>query len=52
MKALIYDGPGKVSYREHPMPELRADTDIVMRIAQSTICGTDAHIVAGGVPTT
>ncbi|MEW2504181.1 alcohol dehydrogenase catalytic domain-containing protein [Amycolatopsis sp. NPDC047767] len=51
MKALVYDGPGKIEYREHPMPVLQADTDIVMRVSQSTICGTDAHIIKGGVPT-
>ena len=52
MKALIYDGPGKIGYREHPDPQLKADTDIVMKISESTICGTDAHIIKGGVPTT
>ncbi|WIV52914.1 alcohol dehydrogenase catalytic domain-containing protein [Amycolatopsis nalaikhensis] len=51
MKALVYDGPGNIEYREHPMPTLHDDTDIVMRIAQSTICGTDAHIIKCGVPT-
>ncbi len=51
MKALVYDGPGKIEYREHPMPTLQADTDIVMRISHSTICGTDAHIIKGGVRT-
>jgi alcohol dehydrogenase len=51
MKALVYDGPGKIEYRDHPMPSLQADTDIVMRISHSTICGTDAHIIKGGVPT-
>jgi len=51
MKALVYDGPGQIAYRDHPMPALRADTDIIMRISHSTICGTDAHIIKGGVPT-
>jgi threonine dehydrogenase-like Zn-dependent dehydrogenase len=51
MKALVYDGPGKIEFREHPTPKLQADTDIVMRISRSTICGTDAHIIKGGVPT-
>jgi alcohol dehydrogenase len=51
MKALVYDGPGKYEYREHPDPTLQADTDILMRITRSTICGTDSHIIKGGVPT-
>jgi hypothetical protein len=36
MKALVYDGPGKIEYRDHPMPTLQADTDIVMKISEST----------------
>jgi alcohol dehydrogenase len=51
MKALVYDGPGKIEYREHPMPVLQADTDILMKVSESTICGTDLHIIKGGVPT-
>ena len=51
MKALVYDGPGKIQYREHPMPVLQADTDILMKVSESTICGTDLHIIKGGVPT-
>ena len=51
MKALVYDGPGKIEYRDHPMPTLQADTDIIMKISESTICGTDLHIIKGGVPT-
>ena len=51
MKALVYDGPGKIEYREHPTPTLQADTDILMRISHTTICGTDLHIIKGGVPT-
>jgi threonine dehydrogenase-like Zn-dependent dehydrogenase len=50
MKALVYDGPGKIEYRDHPMPALQADTDIIMKISESTICGTDLHIIKGGVP--
>jgi alcohol dehydrogenase len=51
VKALVYDGPGKIEYREHPTPTLQADTDILMRISHTTICGTDLHIIKGGVPT-
>ena len=51
MKALVYDGPGRIAYREHPTPTLDADTDIIMKISHSTICGTDLHIIKGGVPT-
>ncbi|MFD4507066.1 alcohol dehydrogenase catalytic domain-containing protein [Streptomyces sp. NPDC058457] len=51
MKALVYDGPGKIEYRDHPMPTLTENTDLLMRVTHTTICGTDSHIIKGGVPT-
>lgn len=51
MKALVYDGPGRIEYREHPDPKIEVDTDILVKISHTTICGTDAHILKGGVPT-
>lgn len=51
MKALVYDGPGEIDYRDHPDPQIQDDTDIIMRVAHTTICGTDSHIIKGGVPT-
>lgn len=51
MKALVYHGPGKKSLDEHPMPELGAPTDAIVRMTRTTICGTDLHILKGDVPT-
>jgi alcohol dehydrogenase len=52
MKALVYDGPGKIDWRDHPDPVLQRDTDILMRVTKTTICGSDTHIIKGGVPDT
>jgi alcohol dehydrogenase len=51
MKALIYQGPGKKVLEERPIPEIQAPTDAIVRIAKTTICGTDLHILKGDVPT-
>jgi alcohol dehydrogenase len=51
MKALVYDGPGQIEYRDHPDPGLKDDGDILLRVTHTTICGTDSHIIKGGVPT-
>ncbi|MDF1704893.1 MAG: alcohol dehydrogenase catalytic domain-containing protein [Aeromicrobium sp.] len=51
MKALVYDGPGEIEWREHPDPKLQEDTDIILKVTSTTICGTDTHIIKGGVPT-
>lgn len=51
MKALVYEGPGKVTLADKPKPELHAPGDAVVRVTLTTICGTDLHIIKGDVPT-
>jgi alcohol dehydrogenase len=51
MKALVYQGPGKKALEERPIPEIKAPTDAIVRVAMTTICGTDLHILKGDVPT-
>ena len=51
MKALVYHGPGEKSWEEMPDPGLVADTDAIVRIDSTTICGTDLHVLKGDVPT-
>lgn len=51
MKALVYHGPGKRAWEETPKPVLKAETDAIVRITKTTICGTDLHIMKGDVPT-
>lgn len=50
MKALVYHGPGRKAWEEVPRPSLRADTDAIVRVDTTTICGTDLHILKGDVP--
>jgi alcohol dehydrogenase len=50
MKALVYHGPGKKSWEEKPKPVIIKQTDAVLRILKTTICGTDLHIMKGDVP--
>ena len=50
MKALIYQGPGKVEWTEAPDPKIEQPTDVVVRMVATTICGTDLHILKGDVP--
>jgi len=51
MKALVYDGPGKKSLEQRPVPKISAPTDAIVRVTKTTICGTDLHILKGDVPT-
>ncbi len=50
MRALVYHGPGRKAWEEVPKPEIVADTDAIVRVDTTTICGTDLHILKGDVP--
>jgi alcohol dehydrogenase len=50
MRALVYHGPGKKSWEEVADPVIIDDTDVVVRVEATTICGTDLHILKGDLP--
>jgi alcohol dehydrogenase len=50
MKALVYHGPDQKAWEDVPKPTLLADTDAIVRVDATTICGTDLHIMKGDVP--
>jgi alcohol dehydrogenase len=50
MKALVYRGPEKKQLEDMPKPLLCEATDAVVQMTQTTICGTDLHILKGGLP--
>ena len=50
MRALVYHGPGMKSWEDVPKPAILSDTDAIIRVDATTICGTDLHILKGDVP--
>jgi alcohol dehydrogenase len=50
MKALVYEGPGKKSWKDVPNPVIQQPTDVIVKMEATTICGTDLHILKGDVP--
>ena len=52
MKALVYEGPGALSWKDVPDPVITDDGDAIVRVDTTTICGTDLHILKGDVPET
>jgi alcohol dehydrogenase len=50
MKALVYHGPGQKAWEDVPKPQITADTDAIVRVDATTICGTDLHILKGDLP--
>jgi alcohol dehydrogenase len=51
MKALVYGGPGRKSLENRAKPEIKAPGDAIVKIVNTTICGTDLHILKGDVAT-
>jgi alcohol dehydrogenase len=50
MKALVYHGAGQKAWEDVPKPTITADTDAIVRVDATTICGTDLHILKGDLP--
>jgi alcohol dehydrogenase len=50
MKALVYHGPDRKTWEEVATPVVMDDTDAIVRVDTTTICGTDLHILKGDVP--
>jgi alcohol dehydrogenase len=50
MKALVYHGPGVKAWDDVDRPALIADSDAIVQVDATTICGTDLHILKGDVP--
>jgi alcohol dehydrogenase len=50
MHALVYHGPGQKAWETVPNPSLLCDSDAIVRVDATTICGSDLHILKGDVP--
>lgn len=50
MKALCYHGARDVRVETVPDPMLQANTDILLRVTATAICGSDLHLYRGKVP--
>jgi alcohol dehydrogenase len=51
MKALVYEGQGKIELKEVLIPTITKSTDALIKVLKTTICGTDLGILHGKVPT-
>ena len=49
MRAAVFDAPGRITLQERPMP-VCGPSDAIVRVAMTTICGTDVHILRGEYP--
>jgi threonine dehydrogenase-like Zn-dependent dehydrogenase len=49
MRAAVFEAPGRITLHERPIPEC-GPNDALVRVAMTTICGTDVHILRGEYP--
>ncbi len=50
MKAVVFDGPGKVEARDVAKPALDQTDAVLLKVTLSAICGTDLHSYHGFAP--
>jgi len=47
MKALVYYGPKDVKVSEMPDPKIEKQTDVIVKVTSTNICGSDLHMYEG-----
>ena len=50
MKAIVFHGVGDIRLDTVKEPKIKEDTDAIVRLTASAICGTDLHLVRGTLP--
>src|SRR3954451_24283709 len=50
MKAAVIHGPGKVTCDIVDDPRIKDETDIILKVTATAICGSDLHIYNGLIP--
>ncbi|MFI9025197.1 alcohol dehydrogenase catalytic domain-containing protein [Streptomyces sp. NPDC053560] len=50
MKAYVFHAPDQSSWEDVKEPVIQDAADVIVRVSAATICGTDLHILKGGVP--
>ncbi|OAA54415.1 Alcohol dehydrogenase superfamily, zinc-type [Cordyceps fumosorosea ARSEF 2679] len=50
MKAVVFDGPRKVSIQDRPVPRVRDDRDIIIKVQATALCGSELHVYRGHQP--
>jgi 2-desacetyl-2-hydroxyethyl bacteriochlorophyllide A dehydrogenase len=50
MQAVLFKQEGVVAVEEVPKPEIQSPGDVLLRVDQTMICGTDLHFVHGAIP--
>ena len=47
MKAIVFKEPLKVELEERPKPELKDSTDVIVKVRDTALCGSELHVFRG-----
>jgi threonine dehydrogenase-like Zn-dependent dehydrogenase len=47
MKAVVFDGPHKVSIQDRPVPTIQDEKDIIVAVIYTALCGSELHVYRG-----
>ncbi|HXF38023.1 MAG TPA: alcohol dehydrogenase catalytic domain-containing protein [Actinomycetota bacterium] len=50
MRAVVFEGVGRVAVRDVPEPRILAPGDALVRVIRASICGSDLHFLRGRAP--
>jgi len=45
MLAAVFEGEGKLALKEIPVPQIKAEDEVLLEVEAASICGTDVHIL-------
>ncbi|KAF4996694.1 hypothetical protein FGRMN_4352 [Fusarium graminum] len=51
MKAVVFDGPYKISVQERPVPQIQNPEDVIVKVNMTALCGSELHLFRGVEPT-
>ncbi|KAG5968647.1 hypothetical protein E4U57_005176 [Claviceps arundinis] len=47
MKAVVFEGPYKISVQDRPIPQIIESDDIIVKIEATALCGSELHVFRG-----
>ncbi|GIZ41204.1 hypothetical protein CKM354_000451800 [Cercospora kikuchii] len=47
MRAVVYKGPYEVAVEDKPYPKIQHETDCILKVTTSALCGSDLHFYRG-----
>ncbi|KAF2091775.1 GroES-like protein [Saccharata proteae CBS 121410] len=50
MRAVVFDGPRRVSLQQRPVPEILEPGDVIVRVEYTALCGSELHVYRGHQP--